>query len=285
IKGLIALSPHIQRDIVRTYRFFKIYDLKPAFEEVPGMIKLSRIKGDIRFKGVSFEYEMGREILRDINLEVRPGTTVAIVGRSGVGKTTLVSLIPRFYEATSGEITIDGIDIQKIDPRALRRRIGIVPQEDFLFEGTIEENIKLGKRAARTEEIIAAAQKAHIHDFIMSLPNRYETRVGPEGAQLSQGEKKRLSLARALIRDPDILILDEATSSLDMRSEEEISRALKEVTRERITFIIAHRLSTVKDADLVIMLEEGRIVAQGRHQELMQNNRKYRELFEKMTTI
>ena len=228
---------------------------------------------------------MGREILREINLEVKPGTTVAIVGRSGAGKTTLVSLIPRFYEHTSGEITIDDIDIRKIDPRFLRRRIGIVPQEDFLFEGTIEENIKLGKRAASDEEVIAAAQKANIHDFIMSLPNKYETRVGPEGAQLSQGEKKRLSIARALIHDPAILILDEATSSLDVKSEEKISQALKEATKERTTFIIAHRFSTVKDADLVIMLEGGGIVAKGQHQELMQNNKEYRELFERTTKI
>lgn len=285
IRGLITLAPQIQRDVVRTFRFFKIYDLSPAFEKMPGTIKVSKLKGEIEFKHVSFEYELGKEILRDINLEIKAGTTVALVGRSGEGKTTLANLIPRFYGHTSGEITIDGIDIRKINPISLRQRIGIVPQEDFLFEGSIEENIKMGKRRASEEEIIAAARKANIHEFVMSLPNRYETRFGPEGAQLSEGERKRLSIARALVRDPDILILDEATSSLDPKSEEKISKALNTASHERTTLVIAHRLSTIKEADLVIMLEGGRLVAKGRHQELIQNNQKYRELFERTTNL
>jgi subfamily B ATP-binding cassette protein MsbA len=285
IRGLITLAPQIQRDAVRTFRFFRVYDLSPAFAETPGAIQVSKLKGEIEFKNVSFEYELGKEILRDINLKIQAGTTVAIVGKSGEGKTTLANLIPRFYEATNGEITVDGTDIRRIDPRSLRHRIGIVPQVDFLFEGEIKENIKLGKRTAGDEEIIAAAQKANVHDFIMGLPNRYETRLTAEGAQLSEGERKRLSIARALVRDPDILILDEATSSLDPESEEKISKALNAASHERTTLVIAHRLSTIKEADLVIMLEGGRLVAQGQHQDLMKNNQKYRELFERTTNL
>lgn len=285
IRGMISIGPDIQRGMVRAERFFRMYDVPPAIEETSDTIEPTRIRGNIKFKDVFFEYEFERSILSDINLEIEAGTTVALVGKSGVGKTTFVNLIPRFYDHTSGEISIDGIDIRKINVKFLRDRIGIVPQDDFLFEGTIKENIKLGRRGATDEEIIAAAERANIHDFIMSLPDRYETEISERGTQLSAGEKKRISIARALIRNPNILILDEATSSLDLESEELIYEALKKARKERTTFIIAHRLSTIKDADIILVFEGGRIVAKGKHDELLRTSNIYRKLFEKMTTV
>jgi ABC-type bacteriocin/lantibiotic exporter with double-glycine peptidase domain len=286
IKGIIALGPDIQRGIVRSQRFFQIYDIKPAIQSRPQAIKVERLQGDLEFKDVSFEYEVGRNILHDINVRIKAGQTVALVGRSGTGKTTFVNLIPRFYEHSSGTITIDGRDIRDLDVKSLRHRIGIVPQEDFLFEGTVSENIRLGNPKATTEpEIIEAAKAANIHDFILTLPEAYDTNIGPGGAQLSAGEKKRITLARALVKNPDMLILDETTSVLDIVSEGFIYQAMKKATKNRTTFVIAHRLSTIKDADYILVFEEGTIVGQGKHEELLQANQAYRELFEKASTV
>ena len=246
--------------------------------DAPGAIDAAGIRGDIRFERVSFSYPDGTQVLEDINFEARPGQMIAVVGLTGAGKTTLVSLIPRFYRATSGCVLIDGVDVQSYRVRSLRERIAIVLQDPVLFAGTIADNLRYGRLDATPEEIEKAARAAHAHDFIANLPKGYDTAIAEAGGGLSGGERQRLSVARAILKDAPILILDEPTSSLDAISEEIVFAALRRLRAGRTTIVIAHRLSTVRDADRILVLDGGRIAAQGTHEELLTTSRLYRRM-------
>jgi subfamily B ATP-binding cassette protein MsbA len=235
------------------------------------------------FHIVSFDYAdnvEAREVLRNVDLSIAPGQVVALVGPSGAGKTTLVHLIPRFYDVTEGRITIDGYDVRRVKMRSLREQVGIVPQETALFSGSVGDNIRYGKLDATTAELEAAARAANAHDFIMALPQGYDTLVGERGVKLSGGQRQRVAIARALLKDPRILILDEATSSLDSESELAVQEALERLMRNRTTFVIAHRLSTITGADWIGVLEDGQVIEQGTHQELLaQEDGLYRRMY------
>ena len=276
--GKITLS--IQRSLSAAERIFDVLDTKPAIYDTKDAIELPTIKGTVEFHKVDFHYNNGTPILKNINVKANPGEIIALVGRSGAGKSTFVNLIPRFYDVISGSIAIDGFDIKKCKLYSLRKQIGIVPQETVLFLGTIKENISYGSFDATDEQVIAAAKAANIHDFIMGLPNKYDTIVGERGALLSGGEKQRVSIARAILRDPRILILDEATSSLDTESERLVQDALEKLIKGRTTFIIAHRLSTVQIADRILVFDKGSIIEEGSHKELLAKGGKYKMLYD-----
>jgi subfamily B ATP-binding cassette protein MsbA len=260
-------------------RVFELLDTQGEPLDIPGAIKPGRLRGQVRFAGVGFAYDGSQPVLEDLALDVQPGEVIAIVGPSGVGKTTLVNLVPRFYDPTTGRIEIDGRDARDLDLRGLREQIGLVPQEPFLFGGTIHDNIAYGRPAAGEEEIIQAAQAANAHEFISGFPDGYRTVVGEKGAKLSMGQRQRITIARVLLKDPRILILDEATSSLDSESERLVQEALERLMRGRTTFVIAHRLSTIQRADRIVVLQDGRIVEEGRHAELLLQGGLYRHLW------
>ncbi|HOK63588.1 MAG TPA: ABC transporter ATP-binding protein, partial [Soehngenia sp.] len=270
IRRLTEFTQQYQDGMTGFERFLEVMDISPSIIDNPNSIEANDIKGDIRFENVSFSYNNGnRKVLKNINFYVPRGKTVAIVGPSGVGKTTLCHLIPRFYEVTEGKIMIDGVDIRNYTLKSLRQNIGIVQQDVFLFTGTIKENIQYGNPSASEEEIIKAAKKAKIHDFIMSLPFNYETYIGEKGIKLSGGQKQRISIARLFLKNPPILILDEATSSLDTETEMLIQESFKELSAGRTTLIIAHRLSTIKNADTIVVLTDDGIKEIGNHDELL----------------
>jgi ATP-binding cassette subfamily B protein len=250
-------------------RVFEVIDTPTETYESPSAVSLPYIRGDIEFRSVRFGYDKSNPVLKGISIDVKQGEMIGLVGKSGVGKTTLINLICRFYEADSGQILIDGVDIREISLKDLRRQIGVVLQEPFLFNGTIAENIAYGKPGATFEEIVAAARAANAHNFILGKPDGYDTQVGERGSKLSGGEKQRVSIARAILHDPRILILDEATSSVDVETEKQLQEAIQRLVAGRTTFAIAHRLSTLRNATRLIVLDEGKIAEEGTHQELL----------------
>ncbi|MCD6513649.1 MAG: ABC transporter ATP-binding protein [Candidatus Odinarchaeota archaeon] len=260
-------------------RILEILNEKPAVVEKPDAIELPPIKGNIKFENVSFKYG-DKWILKNVSFEIPAGKTVVILGTTGAGKSTILKLIPRFYDVTEGRILIDGYDIRDVKLESLRKQIGIVPQDIFLFSGTIRENIAYGKPDATEEEIIRAAKLANIHDFIVSLPDKYDTIIGERGVTLSGGQRQRVAIARAILTDPRILILDDATSSVDVKTEYEIQKALEQVLKGRTSIIVTQRMSVVKKADMIIVLDKGRVVGIGTHDELYQKNPVYTKIFD-----
>lgn len=281
VGGISELYGQFQRAIGATRRIFEILDTEPDIKDPQEALPLAGVRGSVSIRNVSFAYPGSNlPVLREVNLEVSPGEVIALVGPSGAGKSTLVSLIPRFYDVTSGAILIDGHDIRAVKLEDLRRAIGIVPQEMVLFGGTIRENIAYGKLDATYDEIEAAARAAHAHEFICEFPNKYETVVGERGVKLSGGQRQRIAIARAILKDPAILILDEATSSLDSESERLVQEALEALMRGRTTFVIAHRLSTVRRADRIVVVHCGRVIEEGAHEELLARGGLYRQLYD-----
>ena len=259
-------------------RFAEIMAIKPQVKEAPGAEALKVTKGEIDVENVSFAYNDVAEVLDNINLHVSPGETVAIVGHSGGGKTTLCQLIPRFYDVTGGRILIDGMDIRDVTKSSIRQNVGIVQQDVFIFADTILENIRYGKPEATFEEIVEAAKRAEIYDNIMAMPKGFETNVGEKGTKLSGGQKQRVSIARIFLKDPKILILDEATSALDTVTEEKIQHSFEMLSQGRTTLVIAHRLTTIKNADRIVVIEKGSIVEEGTHDELLAKGGEYAQL-------
>ena len=270
IKQLIAFSEQLQEGVTGFERFVEIMDT-PIEEDKPDAKEYPELNGDIEFKNVTFSYDCDehREVLNDVSFTVKQGQTVALVGPSGGGKTTICHLLPRFYEVSEGEITIDNINIQDIKMKSLRENIGIVQQDVFLFSGSFYDNIKYGNLDATHDEVIDAAKKANIYDYIMSLPNGFDTEIGERGVRLSGGQKQRLSIARVFLKNPPILILDEATSALDNTTEILIQQSLDTLKQGRTTIVVAHRLSTIKNADEILVVANGKIIEQGSHNELI----------------
>jgi len=260
-------------------KIIDVLDEQPEVVDRPGARPLPHIVGHVRFDDVRFSYGRGDEVLHGIDLDVPAGTTVALVGHTGAGKSTIAKLIARFYEPTSGRITIDGHDLNDVKQESLRHQLGIVPQEGFLFAGTVAENIAFGKPGARPEEIVRAARTVGAHEFILRLEDGYETQLGERGSRLSLGQRQLVAFARALLADPRILILDEATSSVDIGTERTIEQALRTLLADRTSFVIAHRLSTIRDADLIVVLEHGRVIEQGSHDELLTRRGLYTSLY------
>jgi subfamily B ATP-binding cassette protein MsbA len=277
-KGLTKSYAVVQQGIAGAERVFHILDLESDVREKPGARVAAPFSDAVEFHGVSFGYD-DREVLRDINLKVRYGEMVALVGVSGVGKSTLADLIPRFHDVTAGRITMDRVDIRDLTLKSLRSQIGIVNQHTFLFNDTVRNNIAYGHPERSMDEIIAAAKTAHAHEFVMTLPDGYETEIGEMGMQLSGGQRQRLAIARALLKNAPILILDEATSSLDIESERLVQEALENLMTTRTTLVIAHRLSTIRRADRIVVLVDGMIVEEGTHEELLARKREYSRLY------
>ncbi len=263
-------------------RIFEILDVVPEIADAPDCIKFEEFKSDITFENADFSYKDSDEkVLKNINLVAKKGETVALVGNSGGGKSTLVNLIPRFFDVTGGKITIDGIDVKNYKIKSLRKKIGIVPQETFLFGGTILENIRYANQNASVEEVVEAAKMANAHEFIEKLEQGYETEIGERGIKLSGGQKQRISIARAILENPQILILDEATSALDNESEQLVQDALEKLMKGKTTFVIAHRLSTIINSDKIIVIQQGEIRETGTHEELLDKDGIYKSLYNK----
>jgi ABC-type multidrug transport system fused ATPase/permease subunit len=278
LSSIAHTTGQLQGAIAGAKRVRAMFALTPETVDAPDAVEATSVIGDIRFERVSFSYPSGNDVLHDIEFTARPGEMIALVGLTGAGKTTLVSLIPRFYDTTAGHVVVDGLDVHQYKVRSLREKIAIVLQDPVLFQGSISENIRYGRLDATQEEIVEAAKAAHAHDFIMRLPNGYDTDIAKAGGSLSGGERQRLSIARAVIKNAPILILDEPTSSLDAISEEIVFGALRRLRAGRTTIVIAHRLSTVRDADCILVLDGGRISAKGRHDELLRSSELYRRM-------
>lgn len=282
VKRAISRYNEISMNIPSIGRIFEILDVVPEIADAPECVKFEEFRSDITFENVDFRYKDNDEkILKNINLVAKKGETVALVGNSGGGKSTLVNLIPRFFDVDAGMITIDGINVKNYKIKSLRKKIGIVPQETFLFGGTVLENIKYGNQKASVEEVIEAAKKANAHEFIEKLEQGYETEIGERGVKLSGGQKQRISIARAILENPQILILDEATSALDNESEQLVQDALEKLMKGKTTFVIAHRLSTIINSDKIVVIQQGEINEVGTHEELLDKDGIYKSLYNK----
>lgn len=280
IRKLISFTEQFQNGASGYSRFLEILEVHPDIEDKPDAVELQNAKGDISFENVSFHYEENSEtVLSRLNLHVNAGEYIALVGTSGVGKSTLCSLIPRFYDVSGGRILLDGTDIRDFTVKSLRNNIGIVQQDVYLFTGSVMDNIRYGRPNATEAEIVAAAQNANAHEFIMSLPDGYDTDIGQRGIKLSGGQKQRLSIARVFLKNPPVLIFDEATSALDNESERVVQESLEKLAKGRTTFVIAHRLSTIRNAGKILVLTEQGIAESGNHQELLEKNGIYAELY------
>ncbi len=282
---LARMNEQVQMALAGADRVAEVLDVESDVVEAPRPVRLKRAQGRIVFENVCFAYQEGIPVLEDISFTIEPGETLALVGPTGVGKSTVASLIPRFYDPTAGRITLDGIDLRDLELQSLRRNISIVLQDVFLFNGTVRENIMYGAEHASPEEVEAAARIANAHDFIMELPDGYDTHIGERGVRLSGGQKQRLAIARAVLKDAPILILDEATSAVDVETELQIQQALNNLMRGKTAIVIAHRLSTIRDADKIAVLDQGRIVEMGNHKELMAKGTVYRRLVERQFAL
>lgn len=280
VKKLINFTEQFQNGYTGYERFMEMMAVEPDIEDRSGAVELQNVKGDISFEDVSFHYEENTQtVLRHINLKVQAGSYIALVGSSGAGKSTLCSLIPRFYDVTQGVVKIDGTDIRDFTLKSLRSQIGIVQQDVYLFVGSVLENIRYGRPGASREEVIAAAKNANAHEFIMALPDGYDTDIGQRGVKLSGGQKQRLSIARVFLKNPPILIFDEATSALDNESEKVVQESLEKLAKNRTTFVIAHRLSTIRNAQKILVLTDTGIEEEGSHQELLEKDGVYAKLY------
>ena len=280
IQILVEFTEMLQKGISGFKRFLSVVETAPEIVDAPDAKDLSDVKGSIAYNDVSFRYNDEEPVLSHVSFQIPAGKSVALVGPSGGGKTTICSLLPRFYDVTGGSVTVDGQDVRKVTLKTLRSSIGLVQQDVYLFGGTIRENIAYGKPGATDEEIIEAAKKANIHDFIMELPDGYDTFVGERGARLSGGQKQRISIARVFLKNPPILILDEATSALDNESERHIQKSLEELAKNRTTITIAHRLSTIRNADEIIVIDDQNIAERGTHKELLAKGGIYAKYYE-----
>ena len=279
LRQFANLYNSIQSALAGAERIFEVLDTPPETQDKPGAVPVKAFKGEVDFKDVDFGYVPGVPVLKDVSLEAKPGQTIALVGPTGAGKTTIVSVLTRFYDIQNGSIAIDGYDITEIKKDDLRRQLGIVLQDVFLFSGTVMENIRYGRIDASDEECIQAAKLANADGFIRRLPNGYETKVSERGSNLSQGQRQLLSIARAILANPSILVLDEATSSVDTRTEKQIQEALLQLMKGRTSFVIAHRLSTIRNADLVLVIDNGEIIERGTHIELLGRRGFYYRLY------
>lgn len=280
VRTLIDFTEQFQNGYTGFERFCEIMAIEPDIRDKKGAVELRDVRGDISFENVSFQYEENAErVLNHINLSVPAGAYMALVGSSGAGKSTLCSLIPRFYDVTGGAVKIDGTDVRDLKLKSLRNHIGIVQQDVYLFVGTVYDNIRYGRADATREEVIQAAKDANAHDFIMSLPQGYETDIGQRGIKLSGGQKQRLSIARVFLKNPPILIFDEATSALDNESEKVVQDSLEKLAKNRTTFVIAHRLSTIKNAQKILVLTDEGIEEEGTHDELLARGGLYEKLY------
>jgi ATP-binding cassette subfamily B protein len=286
IQKLVNFGRLYQEGITGFHRFMDMMEIVPDLQDAPDAVDLTHVRGNVEFQNVSFRYkEDQKDVLKNLSLEIRAGEYVALVGASGVGKTTLCSLIPRFYDVNAGKILLDGRDIRDVTLRSLRRNIGIVQQDVYLFAGTVADNIRYGKLDASREEIINAAKQAHAHNFIMALPHGYDTDIGQRGVKLSGGQKQRLSIARVFLKNPPIIIFDEATSALDNESEKAVQDSLEQLADNRTMLVIAHRLSTIRNAQRIVVLSDAGIAEHGTHEELLALNGVYANLYNMQAKI
>jgi ATP-binding cassette subfamily B protein len=279
IQQISVLYANIQNAIASAERMFGLLDVTPELQDAPDASDMPEIKGEVQFVKVSAAYKADEPVLNGIDFTALPGQTIAIVGPTGAGKTTMINLIPRFYDVTGGSVLIDGVDVRYATAKSLRSQVGMVLQDTFMFSNTVMENIRFGRPEATDEEVMAAARLAHANTFIERLPDGYQTVLGERGSGLSQGQRQLLAIARAALTNPRILILDEATSSVDTRTERLIQKALEELLKGRTSFVIAHRLSTIRKADLLLVLDHGKIVERGKHEELLAAKGFYYDLY------